>query len=116
MPQQWTDTAMDARRRRGLCRSRHADLASDAGQQQIESYRSLGYASLPAIPAGESSVTVPLTPQHGLPGGAGTATLARVDGSYAPATEDTGRIQVTVSVTWTGISADHGTVTMSTLI
>lgn len=102
---------------RVLSTGRHVDVASDACQQQLDYYRSVGYASLPAIPSGTNHLTLSFTPPASLPEATGSVTFTRVDDSFGTTSiTDTGRVRVDVTVNWTGVRADHGPITLTSLI
>jgi prepilin-type N-terminal cleavage/methylation domain-containing protein len=101
---------------RALSRSRHTDIASDACQQQLELYRQVGYDSLPAIPAGSSSLKVQFAAPAGLPGATGAVTFTRLDSSFSATTQDTGRVRADAGVAWTGTGSDRGAITVTSLI
>src|SRR5438552_143451 len=85
-----------------LLRGRSTDLASDACQQQLEFWRDIGYASLPAIPAGSRSVSRAFTPPASLAQATGTVTFTRLDDAWAETTADAGRVRVDAAVAWGG--------------
>jgi type II secretory pathway pseudopilin PulG len=99
-----------------MARAKHMDMATDACAHQIEFYRDVGYASLPAIASGQSTTSVSFTPNSELPAGTGTVTFTRVDDNFAETTASTGRVRVDATVNWAGIGRDRGSYTLSTLI
>lgn len=101
--------------RRAISRGRHIDQASDNCQEQLEFYRQVGYGSLP-ITAAQVSTQTSFTPNSSLPNASGSVTLTRVDDTFAAVTTDTGKIKVEATVTWSGIGADRGTVTVTGIV
>lgn len=99
-----------------IARSKHLDQASDACQQRLDFYRNVGYNSLPAIPAGTQSTSVPFTPPAELPGATGAVVFTHVDASFQPTNLRTGLIKAEATITWAGAGSDRGSYTLSTLI
>ncbi len=97
-------------------RSRATDMAADACQQRMDMYRSVGHASLPAIPDGQTSLTQGFSGPAGLPAGAGSVTFTRVDAAFSPVSTETGRVQVRVQVSWAGRGTNRGAVSVTSLI
>lgn len=94
----------------------HREIATQAAHQALEGWRQMGYALLPAVPNGETSIVATFTPPTSLPGATGTVTVTRVDTSFVPDPVETGRREVVTSVTWAGTGSDLGTVTQATLL
>ena len=101
---------------RAVKTAHHREMATQAAHQALEGWRQMGYALLPAIPAGQTVVAARFTPPTGLPGATGTVTITRVDTSFVPTAVETGRREVVTSVTWAGTGSDVGTVTQATLL
>lgn len=99
-----------------ILRGRNTDLASDACQKRLEFWRNVGYASLPAIPTGASSVSQSFTPPSDLVNAAGTVTFTRIDGSWAVTTADTGRVRVDAVITWGGSGVRGSRTELTTLM
>ncbi len=99
-----------------ISRGRHTDTATNACQQQLDFWRQVGYASLPAIADGRSAVQQSLTAPTALPNATGSLTFSRVGEDFAAATSETGRVRVDVSITWRGTGSDRGTVSLTSLL
>jgi len=99
-----------------LVRGRNTDLASDACQKQLELWRNVGYNSLPAIPAGASSLSRSFTPPSDLVGASGTVIFTRIDSTWADTTADTGRVRVDAMVIWGTAGIRGGRIVMTSLL
>jgi prepilin-type N-terminal cleavage/methylation domain-containing protein len=99
-----------------ISRSKHIDMASDECQKQLDFYRQVGFNSLPDIPSGASSLKQAFTPTPELPGAEGVIVFTWLDGNYAATTTPSKRVRVDATVTWSGVSSDKGSVTLTTLI
>jgi prepilin-type N-terminal cleavage/methylation domain-containing protein len=99
-----------------ILRTRHEDTATAACQSQLELYRGVGYASLPAIASGASQASESFAVPSQLTGGAGQVTFTRVDAGFNPTTLASGRVRVEATATWFRSARDRGSVKLTTLI
>ena len=97
-------------------RARNTDVATNACQQQLEFWRGVGYASLPAFPNGKTQITDTFAAPEALAGGKGSITFTRLDSAFDPTHGDSGRVRADATITWTGRGMDHANVTVTTLI
>jgi hypothetical protein len=95
-----------------VLRSGHVDAATNGCSKQTEYWRGLGYAALPVIPEGDTTVTETWTPPTELPHAGAKTVFTRVDDSLNPSLVDTGRCKVETTATWTGTGSDRGSVTI----
>lgn len=96
-------------------RSQHMEQATQAAHEELESWRQVGFNSLPAITSGQS-VTHTSTPPDELPSATRRVVFTKLDVALAPTTAETGRRGVEVTVTWAGVGSDRGTVIINSLI
>lgn len=108
-----------------LSQSRHCDTAANACYAELEAWRGRGYSQIPS-----ATTTVTLTGDSliralpaGLPNAIGQLVIRRIsvtgsEGSYSyqQTTADTGRVQLEMTVQWTGTGIDHGAVTVGTMV
>lgn len=117
-------TAMMPRYYLQVRHGRHVEQAIQLAHQELEAWREVGYADLPAVPNGSTSSTTAnlLTSLSSLPNATGQVVVTRVDSSLAPVsvpagnTDTTTRRKVEVTISWTGYRYDNGSQTVSSIL
>jgi type II secretory pathway pseudopilin PulG len=102
-------------------RSRNMEIATQAAQAQLDTWREQSYAALPTLPSGVASLTQSFTPPAALPHGTGQTVLTRLNGSLVPVTtepagSEAGRRRIAVTVSWDAGGSDRGSVTLTSLM
>jgi type II secretory pathway pseudopilin PulG len=100
---------------RSMGRAHGRDIATEACQKQLETYRANGYQFLPSS-GGSFLARTTFTPSVSLQNAVGTASFTPVDANMQPTSGDTGRVRVDVTVSWNAGGGDRGSATLTTVI
>jgi type II secretory pathway pseudopilin PulG len=97
-------------------RAANLERATQSAHRELESWRQLGFSSLPRISTGNTTVRQTFTSDSNLPGVTGSLTITRVDGALTPSASETGLRKVEATISWSGSRYDRGSVRVTTLV
>ena len=107
---------------RTMARAQERDIAADSAHRELEYWRAVRYPMIHQYLGGEQKITVNL--KYPLPealtNGAGTVLITRAGSDFGDSTEaqgeDTGRVRITVSISWKTPRGNPGSIKLTTIV